>query len=89
MLFTWTMAGDWAAPESLVYVRLNGNFSSTIVESTTGDSSASDCRGSKKLAKLHRSPRPPVSGLNHVNRLPPWNPPGGPSASPCGCNIIP
>jgi len=43
MLFTWTMAGDWTAPESLVYVRLNGNFRNTIVElHHRGISSASD-----------------------------------------------
>jgi hypothetical protein len=32
MLFTWTLTGDLTAPESLVYVGLSGNFSSTIVE---------------------------------------------------------
>jgi uncharacterized protein YndB with AHSA1/START domain len=43
MLFTWAMSGDRVAPESLVYVRLHGNFTSTIVElHQRGISSMSD-----------------------------------------------
>jgi uncharacterized protein YndB with AHSA1/START domain len=32
MLFTWSMKGDRCHAESLVYIRLHGNFTSTILE---------------------------------------------------------
>jgi uncharacterized protein YndB with AHSA1/START domain len=50
MLFTWTMTGDRLAHESLVYVRLHGNFTSTIVElHHRGISSMSDYSWQKEM----------------------------------------
>jgi len=43
LLFSWKMSGDMAAPESLVYVGLHGNFTSTLLElHHRGISTASD-----------------------------------------------
>jgi hypothetical protein len=32
LLFTWRMSGELNSPESLIYVGLHGNFTSTILE---------------------------------------------------------
>ena len=50
MLFTWNMSGERSTSESLVYVGLQGNFTSTIVElHHRGLSSTSDCSWQREM----------------------------------------